>query len=55
MSHVRFETPVFLRGMFAFVRRRFAPLALSVDETFVSRKRLNEHEIGNALRDRTAM
>jgi hypothetical protein len=40
MSLVRFEAPVITRDMFAFVRRRVAPIAVLVDEVFLSRKRL---------------
>jgi GNAT superfamily N-acetyltransferase len=39
-SLARFETPVFLRGMFGLIRRRLAPLALSADEVLVTRKLL---------------
>jgi GNAT superfamily N-acetyltransferase len=40
-SVARFETPRSMGGMFALIRRRLAPLALSADQIFVTRRRLN--------------
>jgi hypothetical protein len=46
-SFARFETPRAMGGMFALLRRRLAPLAVSADEIFVTRRRLDGPEVGD--------
>jgi GNAT superfamily N-acetyltransferase len=53
MSVARFETSRSIGGMFALIRRRLAPLALSADQIFVTRRRLNGGDADPRLARRT--
>jgi hypothetical protein len=45
-SLAKFETPEVLPGTIAVIRRRLAPLALSIDEIYVTRKLLEQSRHG---------